>query len=313
MIKLTETIRFNTLYDICLNGVTGNSSLSTKLVTAKTQVHILDDEYRLKAIDGKLYELVPLKCSSVKKCERLKKINTIRIFKNKTFKRKTTKYNPIVFKDISRLEFIKLYEQYFVSKDKPTARAIYDQILASAKQKCPYCCGIGNPRNLDHYLPKAHFPKYSILPVNLIPSCRDCNMDAKADKVITSYEKQLLHPYLDKPHFFNEQWVYVEFQSSTLDENTSFFYVVKAPDNWNELDKMRVRNHFKLCDLGVRFSKDAVDLFITINEQIQALKADKVTDDKIVNYVLKPYLNNSNRSVNHWEKVLVKGIIENYF
>lgn len=313
MIKLTEIIKFKTLYEVCLSGITGNRELSTRLINAKNKVDILDVEYRSKAIDGKLYELVPLKCSNVKRCERLKKINIIRVLKNKKFKRKTTKYNPIVFEDIRRLEFIKLYEQYFVSKDKSDARAIYDQILASAKQKCPYCCGIGNPRNLDHYLPKAHFPKYSILPVNLVPSCRDCNMDAKADNIIASYENQLLHPYLDKPHFFNEQWIHVEFKSSVLDENTSFFYVAKAPDNWDDIDKERVKNHFKSCDLGVRFSKDAVDSFIHINAQIHGLRTVGLDDNKIVKTLLAPILNNSQRSINHWEKVLVKGIIDTYF
>lgn len=313
MIKLTEIIKFNALFDICLTGITGNRDLSNRLTSAKSKVDILDVEYRLKATDGKLYELAPLKCSNVKKCERLKSINALRVLKNKDFKRKKTPYNPIVFEEIHRLEFIKLYEQYFVNKDKPDARAIYDQILASAKQKCPYCCGVGNPRNLDHYLPKAHFPKYSIIPVNLVPSCRDCNMDAKADKVISNYEDQLLHPYLDKPHFFNEQWVYIEFESSILDKETDFFYVVKAPDHWNDLDKVRVTNHFKSCNLGVRFSKDAVDSFININEQVQGLREIGLEDHKIVKYVLEPILNNSKRNINHWEKVLVKGIIETFF
>lgn len=111
MIKLTEIIDFNTLYEVCLSGITGNHQLSNRLTNAQNQVNILDMEYRSKAIDGKLYELAPLKCSNVKRCERLKKINAIRILKNKEFKRKTTKYNPVVFQDISRLEFIKLYEQ----------------------------------------------------------------------------------------------------------------------------------------------------------------------------------------------------------
>lgn len=312
MIKLTETIKFDDLFDVCLSGITGNNDLFSRLTSAKNKINVLDDTYRLKATNGNLYEFLPLKCSNSRKCQRLANINTLRVLKDKKFKRKTTKYNPLVFENISRLEFIKLYEQYFVSKDKPDARAIYDQILASAKQKCPYCCGVGNPRNLDHYLPKAHFPKYSILPVNLVPSCRDCNMDAKADKIISSYEHQLLHPYLDKPHFFNDQWINIEFDSKVLDINTTFFYVVKTPESWNDLDKERVKNHFKTCNLGVRFSKDAIDLFITINQQIQDFRASGL-DNHIVNCLLEPYLKNSNRSTNHWEKVLVKGIIQTFF
>lgn len=313
MIKLTEIIKFDALYKVCLSGITGNKELSARLTNAQSQINVLDNEYRLKATNGKLYELVPLKCSNLRKCERLKKINILRIFRDKKFKRKTTKYNPIVFENIHRLEFIKLYETYFVSKDKPSARIFYDQILASARQKCPYCCGIGNPRNLDHYLPKAHFPKYSILPVNLIPSCRDCNMDAKADTIISAYENQLLHPYLDKPHFFDDQWIHIEFNSIVLDKNTTFFYEVRAPDSWDNSDKLRVTNHFKACNLGVRFSKDAIDSFININQQIEEFKNIGLANDKIVSCLLEPYLRNSNRSANHWETVLIKGIIQTFF
>lgn len=313
MIKLTEQIEFNALYDICLSGITGNNTLLNKLNVAKDQINTLDDEYRNKAINGKLYELRSLKCSSTKKCNRLKIINALRMSKNKGFKRKTTTYNPIVFQGIRRLEFIKLYETYFVNKEKVNARAIYDRILASAKQKCPYCGGIGNPRNLDHYLPKAHFPTFSILPINLVPCCRDCNMDAKADAIIHAYEKQLLHPYMDAQHFFYEQWIHINFMSSILDKNTQFFYEVNPPDYWSDADKDRVLNHFEVCDLAVRFSKDAVDTFINITEQIKELRVKGANNDMIVDCILEPYLRNTNRSINHWEKVLVKGLKETFF
>lgn len=313
MIKLTEIIKFDALFDVCLSGITGNNDLLNRLTSAKNKINVLDNTYRLKATNGNLYEFPSLKCSNSRKCHRLKNINTIRILKDKKFKRKTTKYNPIVFENIKRLEFITLYETYFIKENKPSARAVYDQILASAQEKCPYCCGIGNPRNIDHYLPKAHFPTYSILPINLVPSCRDCNMDAKADKVISTYEHQLIHPYLDKPHFFNEQWINIEFDSAVLDANTTFFYVVKTPDSWNDVDKERVRNHFKTCNLGVRFSKDAIDSFIVINDQIQELREHGLSSRNIVNCLLEPYLKTSNRSVNHWEKVLVRGIVQTFF
>ena len=39
---------------------------------------------------------------------------------------------------------------------------------------CPYC-GIGAPRQFDHYLPKARFPEFSVHSYNLVPCCGSCN------------------------------------------------------------------------------------------------------------------------------------------
>jgi hypothetical protein len=39
---------------------------------------------------------------------------------------------------------------------------------------CPYC-GIGAPRQFDHYLPKAKFPDFSVHSYNLVPCCGSCN------------------------------------------------------------------------------------------------------------------------------------------
>lgn len=43
-----------------------------------------------------------------------------------------------------------------------------------AKAICCYC-GFGNPKTIDHYLPKSIFPEFSVHNYNLIPCCSDCN------------------------------------------------------------------------------------------------------------------------------------------
>ncbi|MGD7023051.1 HNH endonuclease [Rossellomorea vietnamensis] len=43
-----------------------------------------------------------------------------------------------------------------------------------SKAICCYC-GYGNPKTIDHYLPKSIFPEFSIHSLNLIPCCSDCN------------------------------------------------------------------------------------------------------------------------------------------
>ncbi|MBB6305602.1 HNH endonuclease [Rhizobium leucaenae] len=51
--------------------------------------------------------------------------------------------------------------------------SLRERILASTNQ-CPYC-GFGEPRDLDHYLPRSVFGELAIYPRNLIPSCSPCN------------------------------------------------------------------------------------------------------------------------------------------
>jgi hypothetical protein len=61
------------------------------------------------------------------------------------------------------------------------------------------CCLCAHRKagTLDHYLPRAAYPEFSVLPLNLVPACRDCN-HAKGER----YRGEdgggaYLHPYLD--------------------------------------------------------------------------------------------------------------------
>jgi len=69
---------------------------------------------------------------------------------------------------------------------RPSLEAAYGQIqkgarleklrdhLIAATDSCPYC-GFGEPRDLDHYLPRSVYGELAIYPHNLIPSCGSCN------------------------------------------------------------------------------------------------------------------------------------------
>lgn len=106
--------------------------------------------------------------------------------------------DPFVVDDIRKSELVHLYEYYMVQR--PPGRSVYDSILVAAGDHCPTCGGIGQPRTLDHYLPKANYPKLAVVPQNLIPACRDCNTN-KRNPLVDHPHQQLLHPYLDKLQF----------------------------------------------------------------------------------------------------------------
>ena len=73
----------------------------------------------------------------------------------------------------------KLYTGTFSRKNSPV-RYIYDEIkLAPRNSICPLCAQ-RVVSTLDHYLPKSRHPAFAVTPLNLIPSCTDCNK-AKLD------------------------------------------------------------------------------------------------------------------------------------
>ena len=94
-----------------------------------------------------------------------------------------------------KIIFDKVYNQKF-SKDKEVGRKYYDIIKANAKKVCPVC-GCGTVKNLDHFLPISKYPLLCVAPINLIPTCRDCNMEKNSASSDDYYEIPF-HPYLEE-------------------------------------------------------------------------------------------------------------------
>lgn len=267
--------------DACREGITGNNELFQKVSDESQALQDHAVAYIASASTGELYTIRPIP--------------------------NHRDYDPLVVGQLKKSELIKLYSTYFVKPDKP-GRTIYTALMAAANEKCPFCGGIGRPRNLDHYLPKAHYPQYSVLPVNLIPSCRDCNMDGKGESHATCEEEQLLHPYLDHERYFEEQWLCARYLTGENDEPGVIEYFVKPPENWTGAQKRRVRQHFDDFDLGLRFSKEAAARLTTILAQIQSLTTLQLPSATVKSTILQPVIDTA-PFVNHWEAVMCQALM----
>ena len=277
---INSNFSFSQILDECCVGITGNNSLRSRLVAGKAVLDIEGNNYVTLAIAGTLHTIASVGVG-----------------------------DPVVIANLKKSELVNLYETYFRDKDKP-ARAIYDVLLVSAKEKCPFCGGIGRPRNLDHYLPKAHFPQFSVLPKNLIPSCRDCNMDGKGQGFAASADKQIIHPFLDHADFFNEQWIFARYTPSSTGQNDPGVveYFVRPPVNWTNINKQRVENHFIDFDIAVRYSKEAASELIyvepdcnNVNLSVIGLSQLKADWQLIVNRA--PF-------INHWKRVMYLALLD---
>jgi hypothetical protein len=224
------------------------------------------------------------------------------------------KVNPLtnttqVVEHLTKKKLVNLYENNLRDKDKP-ARDYYDALLVSSGERCPFCGDIGHTKNLDHFLPKAHFPEFSVMPLNLVPSCRDCNMGEKGQAYATISDEQTIHPYIDKDIFYQEQWVFAEY----IDEDDgAFLFYVNCPDAWSQVDRKRAANHFNDLDLASRYRLEAGKHLSEVIDQKNAFTqsilrlAPEVTPQAIksefISSNLMPIIQSSQFS-NHWKKVM---------
>ncbi|HAS8590192.1 TPA: hypothetical protein I7788_20335 [Vibrio vulnificus] len=162
------------------------------------------------------------------------------------------KDTDVVVGGITKKELTNLYSNYMVPKNKP-GREIYDSLISKVPFfKCPFC-GLVRASTLDHFLPKTSFPLLAIVPMNLIPSCKDCNT-GKNTAVARSGSEQSLHPYFDKVPFYEEQWLFAKVIDG---DPLAVEYFASPPSFWSEENKCRVDAHLKSFELCKRYSEES--------------------------------------------------------
>lgn len=264
----------------CVSGIKGNRGLERQLKISSKKILDLESEYIESAASGRLSDIPPLLAEKG--------------------------IDPLVVNTLRRKDFIKIYDQYFVPEQKP-ARKIYDALLNAAKEECPFCGGIGVPRNLDHFLPKTYFPQFSFMPINLVPACRDCNMDGMSSGFAKSSEEQIIQPYLDKDIFFTDQWIFATYNWVSEDEPGEFLYSVNAPGEWSEIDKERVQSHFEDFGLAKRYSTKAAQMLGTVLLQIRRLKKHDANVGIIKEVLLEPG-EEAAPFPNHWQRAFYQAL-----
>lgn len=170
--------------------------------------------------------------------------------------------NPAVPPHIIAGDMSTLYSQGLLRK-KSDARTYYEKMrLSSPFRICPLCLHRA-VKTLDHYLPKAQYGAYAVLPANLIPCCRDCNSDkdvfAPEDRAST-----IIHPYFDNVDAC--AWLGCEIDKHA-DHCTVSFYI----NSGNVTDELRPRLIAHMENLKLYELYD-IEAAREINEMAGALK-----------------------------------------
>ncbi|WP_455360778.1 hypothetical protein [Streptomyces sp. SYSU K21746] len=121
----------------------------------------------------------------------------------------------------------------------------------SRNSRCPLCeraqvCA------LDHFLPKNHFPEYSILADNLVPVCERCNR-LKGDECDRADGLLMFHAYFDE--FPDTEVLFAEID---VDNTVSIRYSLHPTDEIDNLTFERVKRQFDTLDLFDFYQMEAV-------------------------------------------------------
>lgn len=199
-------------------------------------------------------------------------------------------------------------------------KVIRDSQDDGLKGICQYC-GVNRPKTMDHYLPISDYPEYSVLGINLIPCCQDCN------KKKHSYWKEgegrgIINFYLDNiPEeqflFGKVHFIYgipsVKFELKNIDNciNSVFYEILKK--HFIRLELIPLYNDVSTDELGeiIRI----FSIYIS-NSTPKLLKNNLIKDAQQlqlqfgINYwkaILRITLSNSDEFINFMIQKIQKG------
>lgn len=222
--------------------------------------------------------------------------------------------------------FVKLYKYYFSKNDPKYEKAnkFYNRIkLDGVSDSISYnkrCCYCNNHKIevVDHFLPESKYNFLAVNPINLVPSCEECN-DNKLAYSPSSVDPVLVHPYFD---FIDEiSWLAVKIVDRVVATdlnnckkyNYTFEYYVKDLDAC-PIDLNRIKKTFELLKLNNNIVFDAETFFNTelYYELIDPDDLGGLNDQDLANHFKKKSvnLNRQGYGLNHWKVTLYKMLSE---
>jgi hypothetical protein len=266
-------ISATTLFRACTEGVS-DDELATRLKAAESLMAASAANYDSKALAHQ-FDLLPAS--------------------------KKGHQDQLVIAGLTKSELTSLYSTHMVALSKP-ARTFYDQLLMLAPHgKCPFC-GFGHARTLDHFLSKARYPAYSVLPNNLVPACADCNT-IKSSPVATQNSIPI-HPYFEGSSVETDAWLFAEVSESNP-VLAKFF--IRPPLQWPDELKSRLDCYFKSLKLASRFSVEAASEIVSISSYLTEL-SPKV--ERIRHLELSAKLERTLK-INSWRTALYEALASN--
>lgn len=204
---------------------------------------------------------------------------------------------------VSAIQLKKIYTDRMAKKNTP-GRPFYDKVLASARQGICPLCGQRVASTIDHYLAKASYPIFSVLPLNLVPACKDCNIVKNEYPDPTRAEEETLHPYFDDIE--NDPWLCADVVQG---QSPSLRFIVQPVQGWSSIMEERVKYHFSVFALGKLYATHSAVELASIRYSLDALHAAGGSDS-VRAHLEGEYQSRLHAHVNSWQTAMYKALAE---
>lgn len=219
------------------------------------------------------------------------------------FNRKCLNYKYFSNKDLE-----KLYDKMVEIESKKYHEYILSKVGLG---KCFYCA-VSPSQNIDHYLPKDQFPELSIEIYNLVPSCSKCN-STKSTYFSLDKDKQLIHPYFNM-EYYTSKWMYAYINKDYVDHlcRPPITFIAK-PDNMNNQNKERLKNHFKVLRLNDIYVHESLSYLLFLARRLDGLQNSQLRQEFLREESKKEYPEDISFEMmgpNWWKSVLCECLAE---
>ena len=173
---------------------------------------------------------------------------------------------------------------------------------------CPNCT-INTINSFDHYLPQSEFAEYADDPINLIPSCTECN-GHKSSVWRKDGKRMFLNLYIDD--IPDVQYLFVTLKIAEDERSVdAIFEVKKTEDKIDAALYDKIDYHYNKLKLCGRFRKHREDVLSGLANEIYTMK-DVLSDDVIKSVILSDVGNDRKRlGYNYWKAILKESVCNN--
>lgn len=180
------------------------------------------------------------------------------------------------------------YSEYYSGQTLYKYREYMEQLV---EKRCPICdCSFAYSQvTLDHILPKSKFPFLSITPINLVPTCYNCNM-RKNDRIPSKVLNPYFHGFSPFDYFMIkikvnvenplESTIDIDFTDSTEDTPEPVTYI---KENIN-LYKLR-QKYLDLTNIAFLKLMNEFQQIISLNGNVYSINEIKGYFNCLDNYV----------------------------
>jgi len=183
-----------------------------------------------------------------------------------------------------------------------------NELTTNSESRIVLCqnCTLNNVNSFDHIAPKSIYGAYSIHPLNLFPSCTECN-SYKSDNYLENEECRYLNLYQDTlpPH----QYLFVQIDLGEKLQSAEIVYYLENRNGipYSLFDK--IKHHYEDLNLFSRF-RDSSYVEISLMQDIFEDYRGEFTLEQIVGIVNKQISHEKLcYGENYWKSIFKSSLI----